>query len=90
MHIANRAAEYGGKIILDGDVSNYVWAPGERFPVAVRVLEDTVINAIESPDMGGMEYYTSAALTPDSPLILANISRIQLDSGAVQLIYGQG
>jgi hypothetical protein len=86
MHVQNRAAEYGGEIISDTDVHPFA----SRLPIAVRVLEATIITAITSPDMVGIDYYDGAALDETSPVILVNVATIQLTSGAVQLLNPEG
>lgn len=89
MNVANRAAEYGGEIISDTDAHDFSGS-NTKTPIAIRILEDTVINAITSDDMTNMAYYDGAAMSITSPIILANIATIQLTSGAVQLIFGEG
>jgi hypothetical protein len=85
MNVENRAAENGSKIISDADLHMF---NSSRPIIAIRILEDTVIAALVSTNMGGTEdYYDSAELTSDDPIILGNFTSITLTSGAVQAIY---
>ena len=90
MHVANRAAEYGGIIISDTDLHEF---PSNR-AIAVRVLADGGITTITTVPGGSamenLDYYNGEALSVDSPLILGNIASIQLSGGVFQVIYSEG
>jgi len=86
-NVENRAAEHGSKIISDTDLHSFQQG---KLPVAIRILEDTVIAVITSIGQYSTEnvaYYQAKALATDSPVILANVNSIRLTSGAVQAIY---
>jgi hypothetical protein len=86
MNVENRAAEGGSEIINDTDPHSYVnFATVEA--IAIRILEDTVINSLTSSNVANVAYYDGAELTSDSPVILGNFDTVQLDSGAVQVIF---
>ena len=87
-HISNRSAEFGGEIIENTVERTYGGSTGKQMPVAVRVIADAVIATIESPNMINVAYYEGKTITPDDPLIMANITKIELTSGVVQVING--
>ena len=84
-YIVNRSAEQGGEIISDTAERNY---KAETAPICVRILADTVIETIESWNMTGIDYYQTLTLDVTTPLIMANITKLKLTSGAVQVIRG--
>jgi hypothetical protein len=84
MIVANRAAENGSEIISDANAHPF----SKSQPIiAIRILEDTVIDVLVAPNVKNVAYYTGLALTSDSPVILGNFTSITLTSGAVQAIY---
>jgi hypothetical protein len=90
-HVSNRAAEYGSEIVDDALVHTF---NRSRPAIAVRILEPTVINHLISNERGqetiNIAYYDGASVDIDTPVILANITELQIDSGAVQVIFGEG
>lgn len=84
MNVENRAAENGSKII--DDALEHKFGTGKA-PIAIRVLEDTVITALVAANVENVAYYTGRAMTTDDPVILGNFSSIKLTSGAVQAVY---
>ena len=86
--VGNRSAEHGGVVIAD--TASREWpklhGSGAR-PVAVKVLADAEIAVIESGSMEGIEWYVGKSLIVGD-VVLADISKIELASGVVQVIYG--
>ena len=82
--IENRAAEHGSIII--NDTTERAFTKG-KYPAALRVLEATVIETLESSNCEGVDYYVGISLDVDSPVILANVTKLKLTSGAVQAVY---
>lgn len=86
MYVDNRAAEKGGQIISDTD--EHTWSKDNAgHPIAVRILQEAAIAAIEAPTMEGIEWYIGKTLKPTDLPIIANITSITLASGVVQAIY---
>jgi hypothetical protein len=86
MNVENRAAEGGSEIIDDTAEHSYVAIAAVQ-AIAIRILEDTVINTLTSSNVINVAYYDGAVLTSDSPVILGNFDTVQLTSGAVQVIF---
>lgn len=83
-NIENRAAEHGGKICVAGPVYEF---NASRPAVVLRVVEAATIQLIESPNMENIGWYVGKALPVDAKDILGNITKLQLASGVVQVIY---
>lgn len=85
MDVQNRAAENGSIIISDATERTF---PKSRPLVALRVLVDTTITAIESSNTEGIDWYVGRMVTTDDPVILANVTLIQIAAGgAIQGVY---
>jgi hypothetical protein len=84
MIVANRAAENGSEII--SDTTNHPFSKS-RPVIAIRMLEDTIINVLVAGNVVNVAYYSGKTLTSESPVILGNFTGIHLTSGAVQAIY---
>lgn len=83
-NVENRAAEHGSIIIEDTE--EYVFRVGGT-PSALRVLEETIIAVIESHNTVNIDYYVGKLVAPTDPIILANITKLQLTSGVVQAVF---
>ena len=83
--VTNRAAENGSIIIADTTKRDF--SP-TRPLVALRVLETVVIGAIESSNTVNIAWYVGRTVTPEDPVIIANITSITLSTaGAIQGVY---
>jgi hypothetical protein len=84
MIVANRAAENGSEII--NDAINHVFSKSHP-PIAIRILEETVITVLSATNVVNVAYYTGKTMAVTDPVILGNFTGIHLTSGAVQAIY---
>jgi hypothetical protein len=79
----NRAAEGGSQILTTPGPHTF-----KKPVIAIRILEATVIKELlGQDDTEGLAYYNDLAMTTDSPIILGNITSVELTSGAVQVIF---
>jgi len=79
-----RAAENGTIFITDTDPHPFA---GSRAASVIRILEPTVIASISGVDCVGVDYYEGKSLDVDSKDILAQVTALQLTSGAVQVVF---
>ena len=85
MDVENRAAENGSEIINDTGTHTF---PKTNPAVAIRILEDTIITALEATNVVNVAYYDAKEVTTLDPVILGNFTSITLTSGAVQAVFG--